>query len=123
MNVPAVVLLENFHVSLAVAYLCAMFVFVHYLWNNRESGYKALRPAIALTFVWAGGLLSRAALWRVDAIAEYSLLWLATSWMILLGAILCCIRVFSPTSWGNKSWVISLSLVLIVTIAVSIHNY
>lgn len=123
MNVPAIVLLENFHVSLAVAYLCAMFIFGHYLWLNRSVGYTNLRPAIALVFVWIGGLLSRLTLWQAEWSTDFSSVWLILSWFVLLTAILCCIRVFSPSSWGNKSWVISLLLILATTLAVSVNNY
>ena len=109
-------ILEALNGAFFILALCASFVFTHYLWVKRTLGYRALGPAIGLTCVWYGEMLLRGLFWYVRDQINGGNPMMAPAWGIILGSsiitigILCCIRVFSPENWGNKSWSISLLL-------------
>lgn len=107
----ALQILNGYLVSLGV---CAMIIFGHYLYKHYHEGYTYLRPAIAMMVLWIGLVVMRGPLFHARTLVNGGFptkepLWFLTvGGMIMVTALLCIIRVFSPAHWGNKSWIAAL---------------
>lgn len=112
------ILLERMNASLSIAFLCALVIFVRYMWARWNEGYIFLRPAIAFSAIWAGDFYMRSQFWFArhsvnlgfEAQPSDTHVFLAN--LFLIGAVLCCIRVFSKTKEGHWPWIISLILIV-----------
>lgn len=102
---------------------CAFAIFGYYLIKNYKAGYHQMRPAIALAVLWLGEIILRFPLFLTRAQLEAGYVVPAPTAPLIVGgfitvtALLCIIRVFSPSQWGNKSW---LSAFVLSTLVVGI---
>lgn len=114
--------LELLNGALFILALCASCVFTHYLWTKRSLGYYALQPALALACIFYGETLLRGMFWFVRNQINNGVGMQQSNEILVVGSIiatvgiLCSIRVFSPDSWGNKGWVVSLALTVLFLI-------
>jgi hypothetical protein len=106
---------------LSILSFCALVIFSRYLYKNRSVGYQQLRPAIALCTLLLGELILRVPMFYIRTSSEIQGAQLpAPSTALLFGgivtviALLCVIRVFSPTGWGNRSWLAAFTLASII---------
>lgn len=99
----------------------AFALFLHYIYQHRAEGYTWLRPAIALLVLWFGDAVLRGPNWYARLLISIGVqVDQPDTWMIIGGSIkaiayLCIIKVFSPTRWGRKSWVIAFLLATLFT--------
>ena len=112
-------ILELLNGAFFVLAFCASCVFTHYLWVKREYGYKALTPAIALTCIFYGETWLRGMFWYVRQNLNNGIQMQPSNTLLMLASvtvitgILCSIRVFSPSEWGNRGWVTSLIITIV----------
>ncbi len=105
--------LEAVHGAFSILYLCACYIFGHYIWEKRALGYEYVSPAIALVTIWIGYFISETLIWyHKDEISDIlisipSVIFLLGLIISLIG-VLCTIRIFSPNRWGNWGWIVSL---------------
>lgn len=108
---------------LSVLSICALGIFVYYLIRNRHAGYFEMRPAIALSTLWLGEIIFRLPIFLTRAQIESGNIIPIPQLPLLIGgiitaiALLCIIRVFSPSHWGNKSWISACILSTAVVLA------
>lgn len=112
-------ILELLNGAFFILALCASIVFTHYLWVKRKFGYNALTPAIALTCIFYGEMILRGMFWYVRQQLNNGIPMQQSNTVLIIGSlvittgILCSIRVFSPTEWGNRGWVTSLIITIL----------
>lgn len=121
--------LEAINAAFAVLSMCALCIFMNFIWHQRKAGYIQLRPAIALACMFLGEAIQRSIFWYVrDRInsgnptpVPDNLVVMAS--LVIIVGICCAIRIFSPSSWGNRGWIFSLMLTIIVVTCTLSNNW
>lgn len=128
MNPPAAamgssLMFEGTNGAFFILAICSFFIIGYYTVKNADQGYTFLRPAIPFFIIFFGEMIQRGAYWYIrhainqgqEVAVPY---WLAiSSSVIITTGFLCFIRVYSPQSWGNMSWLISLALTVAFVVA------
>lgn len=108
--------------------LCLVVIFAGFLWKEmQEDGWYPRvrnRAALALLAYFTGETIARA--WTVLLLSDYVRTHGQGYWAIeqrypiaLVGAgisfvgAICCVRVFSPASWGHKAWLVVVAIAAI----------
>jgi hypothetical protein len=113
---------------LAVTSVFGAMIFFRYLMISPLK-YEVLRPAISIFFVFFGTVVLRAPQFIARTIANMGYVvqqpnsTLIIGGIIVEGAFLCVIRVFSPEEWGQWSWIGTLLLSSLVVVASLVMVY
>lgn len=110
--------LEFMNAAWFVLCLCALFIFVRYLWIERSQGYLSNKPALALAVYISGEAAVRGWIWAFHIAADHhraipafsEKVGLLMSATVAAFGLLCIVRIFSPKHWGARAWVISTGL-------------
>lgn len=119
------IVLQILNGFISVFAACGTYIFVRYLYKHKKEGYtKRVQAGLAILCLCVGTVTLRGPVFIVRTLTnsgmhlpEPILIYIFGG--ILIGiAFLCVIRVFSPTEWGNKPWIIALiSGTFIVTLS------
>jgi len=114
-------LLQIMNGYITVTAFVGALIFIRYIWQNKDQGYRHLRPALAILPVFVGVLIVYTPIFLIRTEANaHNVVYVPPVLSVVVGSLLveagflCKIRVFTAWKWY---WISTLAIATVVVLA------